>query len=690
MSLASCLKLRAAFGCAVLFLSLAVVGCSDDTSGSGSPCEDGMEQNPVTGECEFVGREDPNNGSDDGGGLDATGEEDTGGDAGCPDGEQMNQITGECAPTSGEDAGPDAQPGDDCEGNERRCRAGNVETCSDGQFELSEECGDGFSCSRGNCIPDGETCQPGTTRCASGGAYEVCESDGESYGDAISCEDGERCVAGECTSGCNGQLNGKSNLGCEYLSMRLNQASGLQTLPHTVVVSNPGDQDAVVSVTSPPNNGFTMADRTIQPSQSTAIEFPTSPMIDQAGVSDQVYIINTSLPVIATQFSPLNNPGAGSETSDASLLLPTNTLGLEHVVLGWRGPAGTGGIPGFPGMSAGTYIDVVAIEDGTSIQVSGPTALDGGNAGSMAANSSATFSVPTNNVLHLAENGGISGSDTDVSGTVITSNKPVAVYTGATIVNIPDEPVSTNPSSSCAATGNSCTYNSECCTGICGHPFQNGQEVAWECMDSLTAGDHVEQQLFPTESWGTTYVATPFYIRGVNDFSIYKVTASTDNTTIAVDPPVDGMSSLTLDRGEVHQFHTPEAFELDASDPIMVAQFMIGGTNSPSGDGDPAFLLPPAVEQFRDSYTFLVPDYYNLNFVTLIAPTGTDVQLDGTTIAASEFTPVGGGSNWSYKLVDSLSAGVHNASAGQKFGIVVHGMDEYISYAFSGGITLPE
>ncbi|MFP4598677.1 MAG: hypothetical protein ACLFVJ_10525 [Persicimonas sp.] len=648
---------------------MALVGCSDDdSSGSAGSCPEGERFNDVTGECEFDGREEPNNSSDDGGGLDATGDEDTGGE---PDAD------------AGPDE-PDAQPGDDCEGNDRRCRAGNVESCVDGQFELSEECGDGFSCSRGNCIPDEESCQPGASRCVSDGAYEVCESDGESYGDAISCEDGERCVGGECTSGCDGQLNGKSNLGCEYLSMRLNQASGLQTLPHTVVVSNPGDQEAVVSVNSPPGNSFSMADRTIQPSQSTAIEFPTDPMIDQPGVSDQVYVINTSLPVIATQFSPLNNPGTGSETSDASLLLPTNTLGHEHVVLGWPGPAGAGDLPGFPESGAGTYIDVVAIEDGTSIEVSGPAALDAGNAGSMAANSSATFSVPTNNVLHLAEDGGISSSDTDVSGTVITSNKPVAVYTGATIVNIPDEPVSTNPSSSCAATGNSCTYNSECCSGICGY------DGGWTCMDSLTAADHVEQQLFPTETWGTTYVATPFYIRGVNDFSIYKVTASTDNTTIEVDPPVDGMSSLTLDRGEVHQFHTPDAFELDASDPIMVAQFMIGGTNSPSGDGDPAFLLPPAVEQFRDSYTFLVPDYYNLNFVTLIAPTGTDVELDGSTISASEFTPVGGDSNWSYKLVDSLSAGVHNAEAGQKFGIVVHGMDEYISYAFSGGITLPE
>jgi hypothetical protein len=653
----------------VLCSALAFIGCSDDTDEGGSACAEGMRQNSLTGECELIAREGLDSGSRD-----------------------TDEQTDDDADEPRDDVGVDTSDvpiSNDCEGNERRCLGGNVETCNNGQFELSETCTEGYICERGNCIPDGESCQPGAKRCVSQVAYAVCESDGESFGDPVGCGQNEVCQAGECVSagGCTGVLNEKSNLGCEYISMRLNQASGLQTLPHTVVVSNPGDQSATVSVTSPGNASFSMPDRTIQPQQSTIIDFPTSPMIDQAGLSDQIYILNTSLPVIATQFSPLNNPGVGSETSDASLLLPTNALGTEHIVLGWRGPPGVPSFPGLPGFGgAGTYIDVVAIEDGTTIQVSGPTALDAGSSGSMAANSSQSFSIPKNQVLHLAEDGG-GTTNTDVSGTVITANKPVAVYTGATIVNIPDEPVSSN-SSSCAAVDSACTYNSDCCTGICGYDLNTS---SWACADSLMAGDHVEQQLFPTDSWGTSYVATPFYNRGVNDFSIYKVTAANNNTTIMIDPPIDGVSSLTLDRGEVHQFHTPDAFEMTASNSIMVAQFMIGGANSPSGNGDPAFLLPPAVEQFRDSYVFLVPDQYAMNFVTLIAPTGVDVQLDGNTIASSTFTPVGGSSSWSYKLVDSLAGGVHTANAGgQKFGIVVHGMDDYISYAFSGGIILPE
>lgn len=664
--------LRISFLCA-LFLSLAVagMGCSDDTTeGEGSSCAQGEVLNQITGRCEVESRSAPDVGG--GGGDDADDEPDT-------------RQPEDASDTTSQDAPVDAPVSNDCEANERRCLNGNVESCVNGQFQLSEECGDGYTCSRGNCIPEGETCTPGERRCASQTAYAVCEADGQAFGAPVACGQGETCEGGQCTTGCNGVLSEKSNLGCQYISMRLNQANGARTLPHTVVVSNPGDQPATVRVSSPGITNFSMPDQTIQPQQSAIIDFPTSPMISQAGLSDQIYILDTSLPVIATQFAPLNNPGIGSETSDASLLLPTNALGTDHVVLGWRGPPGLGGF-----QPAGTYIDVVAIEDNTTVQVSGPTALSGGSAGSMAANSSQTFSVPKNQVLHLAENGGFGSTDTDVSGTVVTSNKPVAVFTGATIVNIPDQPIASNPASGCAQVGSSCTLNSDCCTGICGHPYQNGQEVAWECMDSLSAGDHVEQQLFPTDTWGTSYVATPFYNRGVNDFAIYKVTAANDNTTVTVDPPINGVSSLTLNRGEVRELYTPDAFELTATDSIMVAQFMIGGTNSPSGNGDPAFLLPPAVEQFRDSYVFLVPDQYLMNFVTLIAPTGTDVTLDGTTHAASTFTSVGGGSTWSYKIIDSLAGGVHSASAGQAFGVVVHGMDNYISYAFSGGIILPE
>lgn len=671
-----------------LCLLLVAGGCSDSSDHSGAQCPPGTQLNEITGECKTAGRQDrgdagwtnSDTGTQPGPGSD-TGTPGPRPDAGTPPGPSND---------AGHPSYPDVPENPDCQGNERRCYQGNVQTCRDGQFELSEQCREGFLCERGNCIPGEGYCQPQSRQCATPTSYQVCGADGRTYGAPVQCPQGSTCQSGQCLSSCAGSLNEKSNLGCQYLTMRMDQASGMRTLPHTVVVSNPGTSPATVSISSPGISGVNMPDQTIQPQQSAILNFPTSPMINQPGLSDKIYLINTSNPVIATQFAPLNNPGIGSETSDAHLLLPTNALGTEHIVLGWPGPPGMGGFPGVGGMgSAGTYIDVIAVEDGTTVQVSGPRALSGGQAGSMAANSTQTFSIPRHNVLHLAENGGMfGGGDTDLSGTILTSNKPVAVYVGATIVNIPNKPVA-SPAPGCAAKGATCVTNSNCCSGICGHNYANGRVNTWECMDSLSAGDHLEQQLFPVESWGTSYVATPFFNRGINDFAIFKITAARNQTTVTLNPAVNGVSSLTLNRGEVRQFHTADAFEIQANNPISVAQFMIGGTTSPSGNGDPAFLLPPAIQHFRSSYVFLVPNQYLMNFVTLIAPTGLDITLDGNTIPASSFTPLGGQGTWSYKIIDSISGGVHRASAAQPFGVVVHGMDNYISYAFSGGIILP-
>lgn len=69
---------------------------------------------------------------------------------------------------------------------------------------------------------------------------------------------------------------------------------------------------------------------------------------------------------------------------------------------------------------------------------------------------------------------------------------------------------------------------------------------------------------------------------------------------------------------------------------------------------------------------------------------GTTVTLDGNTIPQASFQATGGTLGWEYAMLDNIAAGVHTASSTDTFGIVVHGMDEYISYAFAGGVTLPE
>lgn len=633
----------------------------DDGTGEPPDCPVNQEYNPISGACQDKVIFAPNNG----GGPDDPG--DMGG------GEEDPEEMGTDEPV---DMGP-PDLGTTCEGFERRCVGNTVEQCVQGMFQTQQVCEEGFVCNRGNCIPvDDGMCMPGETRCAGATFVQTCEADGMTWSNQVACPMGEACVDGVCTASCAGLIDAKSNVGCEYFTMRHNQASGVRTLPHSVVVSNPDDEPVTVKVSSPGGLNAGIADQTIQPLDSAVLTFPTTPMINQNGVSSNIYVIRSSKPVIATQFAPLNNPGIGSETSDASLLLPTNAVGKEYIVVGWPSLQ--------PG---GTWVDIVALSQNTTVSVTSPVPLSGGASGNVAANATNSFVIPANSVLHLSENRGLfDGGTRDLSGVTIVADQPVAVYTGATIINVPDGPVTTSPPSGCKSNGSSCTNNADCCTGVCGY---DRFSRSYSCEDSLQAGDHVEQQLFPVESWGKTYIAAPFFSRITGDFSMYRVVGGTNGTTVTLDPPVNGEASFTLNRGQVKKLYSESAFELTASQPVMLAQFMIGGQVSSTEDGDPAFLLPPAIEQYRDSYVFLVPGQYRRNFVTIVKKTGTSVTFDGNPVTQA-FIPVSGPSTWEYTIVDSLTPGVHRANSTEPFGIVVHGMDEYISYAFSGGITLPE
>ena len=44
---------------------------------------------------------------------------------------------------------------------------------------------------------------------------------------------------------------------------------------------------------------------------------------------------------------------------------------------------------------------------------------------------------------------------------------------------------------------------------------------------------------------------------------------------VTLDPPVNGESTFMLNRGQVHQIYGPSSFELTATNPVMLAQFMV-------------------------------------------------------------------------------------------------------------------
>jgi uncharacterized repeat protein (TIGR01451 family) len=302
-------------------------------------------------------------------------------------------------------------------------------------------------------------------------------------------------------------------------------------------------------------------------------------------------------------------------STDAYLGLPTDILGTEYVLLGWD--VGLGGGPEFA---------VIGTQDGTTVTITPRTTVNGHPAG-----------TPYTVALNKGDVYQLIGNDS-LTGTTITSDKPVGVFGGHQCANIPDT--------------------------------------------STTACDHVVEEIPPTATWGKSFVTEPLATRTRGD--TFRILASQDNTQVSI----DGTVVATLNRGEIHQQLIAEASVITADKPVLVAQY----SNGSSFDGvtsDPFMMLVPPFEQFLASYTVTTPATgFATNFINLVVPNGAvgSVKLDGSPILASNFTQIGS-SGFSGAQI-AVSAGSHTVDGPQPFGVFVYGFDSYDSYGYPGGLSL--
>ena len=111
--------------------------------------------------------------------------------------------------------------------------------------------------------------------------------------------------------------------------------------------------------------------------------------------------------------------------------------------------------------------------------------------------------------------------------------------------------------------------------------------------------------------------------------------------------------------------------------------------------------VPPS-EQYRAQYTFLTPDTYHSNLLNIIHPAGAILELDGVAVSPGtmgtrgrtpfievDSQPIGSGGAWVLTIV-RLGAGQHSIESMtmERFGIMAYAYDDYVSYAFPGGLDL--
>ncbi|MEM6994940.1 MAG: IgGFc-binding protein, partial [Myxococcota bacterium] len=439
-----------------------------------------------------------------------------------------------------------------------------------------------------------------------------------------------------------------SNLGCEFWAVDLpNDYRGTPMSPpaaeqqFAVVVANAsalmpatvsifiGADDVPVATEMVPTGGifeFALDPLDIEPRESSA--------------DGLAYRVESDVPITAYQFNPLDNQ-VEVYSNDASLLLPVHALGVEYTAVTGNAILLSMGEGDPRPVNAGAFISVVATEDDTFVEVSPRTALVGGPA-EATLNRGEVLTVVSS--VQGANNGNLSGSR-------ITSDRPVAVFGGNVATAVP-------------------ANQTNCCA------------------------DHLEHQLPPHSSWGTAYgvAPPPSPVSDVPDAAIYRITGAFDGTELRYCPTMPVGAPQTLDAGDTAVFQTALAFtvEADPDKPFAVTQFLQSyQALSDDQPGDPAMLVIPSLGQLQRRYSFAVPAGYAENFVTIVTRGTPDVAIDGEPVDVLLFRPVGIARGQEHFFASiPVETGAHLVEAEVPVGITVMGFGDAVSYGYPGGAGL--
>lgn len=595
-----------------------------------------------------------------------------------------------------------------------------------------------------DCAAAGLVCAPTLGRCAAcapGSGYcdattpHLCRGDGSGYdlGHACVAEQGLACRDGQCADLCGQARDRRSNVGCEYWAVDLDNANvGVDTnaaaQQFAVVLSNPQpDISARVVIrqddTAPGSDGapFAVASAEIPPlglrvfklgprevDGSPAGEYDTG---TATAFTRAAYQITSDVPVVAYQFNPLENVSVFS--NDASLLKPVEALGGQgtglapaYVVLAWPQTIADTSDPNTDfdqssHLQLRTFLTIVGTAAGTHVRVTPSADVVGtGDAPAVGLSVPAT---PTGTALDVTLgafdvlNLETSDFNADFTGTLIESDRAVAVFSGSEASDAPSF--------------SSLAYR-RCCA------------------------DHLEEQLDPIRTAGRSFVAAVSSSRTravaaagaslgeVPQAEHFRVVAATPAGAHVVTSLPGAEAEFDLvGRGAFRQIDALRDFTLHASAPVLF------GSVSPSQDasgvprglpgGDPSLLIFPPTEQFRSSYVFLTPDKYSFDFLRIIWPPGAAIVFDSVPLAdfpGCDTSPGDGLSaaergaaappfmitrcQLSFPIIDpdavapynvlpgQQNDGVHRLESDRPVGVLVDGFDSYVSYAYAAGTQL--
>lgn len=331
-------------------------------------------------------------------------------------------------------------------------------------------------------------------------------------------------------------------------------------------------------------------------------------------------------------------------TSDAWLVLPTDALSTDYIVTSYTSDVSQsfGSTVVYP-----SQFVVVATEDSTVVDITlRPDRSD------RALGRARRVTLKRGESYLLQARVENSRRD-DLTGSIVTSNRPVVVLSGHRRAQVP-------------------------------------------VLSTSSSRDCVIEQIPGVETWGRDIIVPPLVlpadasIVAANDVSVCRVVAANDSTLVTVNsqPP------YLLNKGAFWDLPLDQTLVFSSTKPIL-ASIIDRSANRTGGrlTGDPSMIIVPPVEQYLKSYIVgsVGPNtngrqIYTTHNITVVVPTVAvpSLTLDGSASFLSVRSIVG----TNYSVASAIvPPGAHRVRADSAFGIFVYGYGPAESYGYTGGMA---
>ena len=523
------------------------------------------------------------------------------------------------------------------------------------------------------------------------GACPVCSDDKNGVvdckGNVTACPPDSQCSNGECMPACEAAEKNHASIGCDYYAVDMDAASGPpQDACFATFIANTSRGQAHIDISFngagidlskyakiPQGSGQSLTYAAYDPfvglapgqvaivflayAPGGALLMPnvacpvpaaigTEAQISGNGIGNAFHI-ETDMPVVAYQMLPYG--GGKAAATGASLLLPTSAWSTNYVAVTAYDSDSAPPIQ----VAQGPSMNIVAMEDDTMVQMRPVSAISGGNgvpAGQMG--QPWTLTLDKGQHAQLTQLARLSGSP-------ITSDKPIGVFGGHQIMSI-----------------------DRCC------------------------GDHGEQMIAPVRALGYEYVAAPHGDRRpTSEERTYRIFGAVDGTELIYDPP--NMGPATVNLGQMLEIRSATPFVVrsqGSGNPFLMFTYMTGaGEQGEGGWGDADFvrLVPP--QQYMKHYVFFADPTYPFTVLTVVRQKRNgqfaDVKLACMSTPLDNWQSVGNGDYEisHVKLVDHFNGmngcnnGVNIMDSENPFGVWVWGWGSedtntgWVSYGYPAG-----